>query len=587
MSKLAQNLASCDRGLAQLEATLAQAKARAQETGAPVLSSYAVRAPALDLLALFTAASDPDRFLFEKPARGVGLLGFGVAARIEAGATDVTNTHAGRSATDTDVEHERFAAIRSQAAAILQNGLCGGEAAPRDVTPKFVGGFAFTAEAPASNLWSAFPPARFILPEIQIQNREGESEESWILLQQLVGPEADLEKLALRLRERHAAVWQMQRDADCVRRGATHPASERAALARVAGMNPAPVCAPMNQVAVAKASTSSTALLDEATLADAAQVAELEADKCHIGRTASAVAHPTPQPAHDPFDPFADLQLPKTPREPSPAVREHYLSIVRKALAAIESGELEKVVVARSTALFCRETLDPRRMLTTLRATYPGCTLFAITCGADTFLGATPECLVALEDGDLHIDALAGSAPRGATPEADAENRSQLETSLKERHEHALVVHSIRAAITSLCDALQIPETPRVLALDAIQHLHSPITGRAGRAHSVLDFVEALHPTAAIAGAPRESAKRWLAQNEALERGWYSGPIGWFDARGSGDFSVALRCALLKPTQALFFAGAGIVADSDPEQELEETRLKLRASLLAFLEIET
>lgn len=584
MSKLAQNLASCDRDLAQLEAALAQAKARAQETGAPVLLSYAVRAPALDLLALFTATSDPDRFLFEKPARGVGLLGFGAAARVEADATDAANPHAARATAGSGAEHERFASIRAQAAAILQNGLCGGEAAPRDVTPKFVGGFAFTAATPASNLWSAFPPARFILPEIQIHNREDESEKSWILLQQLVGPETDLEKLALQLRERHAAVWQMQRDAVCARRDTACTQPERTALARVASMNPASVCAPTDRVAGAKATALSTALLDEATLAHAAQVATLDSEKCHSDSAVNAVPQPTPQSAHDPF---ADLQLPKTPREPSPAVREHYLSIVRKALAAIEHGELEKVVVARSTALFCRKTLDPRRMLTKLRAAYPGCTLFAIVRGADTFLGATPECLVALEDGNLHIDALAGSAPRGATPEADAENRSKLETSLKERHEHALVVRSIRGAIAPLCETLQIPDSPRVLALDAIQHLHSPISGRAARSYTVLDFVEALHPTAAIAGAPRENSKRWLAQNEELERGWYSGPIGWFDANGNGDFSVALRCALLKPTQALFFAGAGIVADSDPEQELEETRLKLRASLLAFLEIKT
>ncbi len=528
MSLLAKNRSAANGS--PLRAALADAHALAQATNAPIVLSYAIRAPELNLASLFTNTVDTERFLFEKPSLRVGLLGLGAAIQIEANGEN------------------RFAAIREQAAAALQNMLlrseteCSAKAASQP-TPKFVGGFAFESVSHRSQLWNAFPPARFLLPEVQIEKHGATT---WLLLQTRVKTESDLEELALRLEERQTQILKWTIAA---------PAQNKAILTDAAQSS-----------ATRTRTTTENAAIEHAHSFVPFDL--LRHDACAV-------------------DPFHEIPLARTQREPSPAVREHYLAIVRKALAAIDGGKLEKVVVARSTTLFCREGLDPARMLKKLRATYPQCTLFAVASGADTFLGATPECLVALEDDHLHIDALAGSAPRGATPEADAANRGKLESSLKERREHALVVQSIRDAVAARCDSLQIPDSPRVLALDAIQHLHSPITGRAARSHTVLDFVEALHPTAALAGTPRKQAMHWLAQNEALERGWYGGPVGWFDANGSGDFSVALRCALLKPTQALFFAGAGIVAGSDPEQELEETRLKLRASLLAFLEIET
>lgn len=529
------------------ETELAKARALARTRQTPILLSVALRVPALDLVALFAASVDAERFLFEQPTQSFGLLGLGAAALLEAHDT------------------KRFAAIRAQATALTQNILRCGDAISFDsksplFTPKFVGGFAFEDDPHTSQLWNAFPLARFVLPQAQIEKR---GEMSCLLLQALVDANTDIEEIARRWQERRVEIFNT-----ATTQAQTTNSKSNFDSAQI-----------KNDTFLRNETLDASSLPAENAIAATEKI---------VTRSAFALL-PLVASSLDPSNEnelLCDLQHPKAPREPSPAVREHYLAIVRKALAAIERNELEKAVVARSTTLFCRRTLSSARMLRELRATYPRCTLFAVTQDTDTFLGATPERLVSLAKHDLHIDALAGSAPRGATPEADAQNRSQLENSRKERHEHALVVQSIREAIHALCETLQIPDAPRVLELDAIQHLHSPITGRAAAVHTVLDFVEALHPTAAIAGAPREAAKRWLAQNEDLERGWYSGPVGWFDSDGSGDFSVALRCALLKPTQALFFAGAGIVADSDPMQELEETRLKLRASLLAFLEIE-
>ncbi len=529
---------------ATFRAALAKAHALACTRQTPILLSVALRISALNLVEIFAASVDTERFLFEQPAQGFGLLGLGSAVVLEA--------H----------DASRFAAIRRQVTSLTQNVLRCGDALCTDsesslFTPKFVGGFAFEDRSRPSQTWTAFPHARFVLPQIQIEIR---GEVSGAIFQALIHRETNIDDIAQCWQDHHAKIL----DATNAPLQATRTKQNSQKIQPQNGTDLQNEILPTLPESVLCATSARNSFSTKSTCT----FFSLNEDPL------------------DRSDPLRNEKSSQTPREPSPAVREHYLAIVRKALAAIERGELEKSVVARSTTLFCRETLAPERMLRKLRDTYPRCTLFAVTHGVDTFLGATPERLVSLEKQILHIDALAGSAPRGLTPEIDTQKRHQLKNSRKERHEHTLVVQSIRDAIESLCETLQIPDSPCVLALDAIQHLHSPITGRAVATNTVLDFVEALHPTAAISGAPREAAKRWLAENEELERGWYSGPVGWFDTVGSGDFSVALRCALLKPTQALFFAGAGIVADSNPEQELEETRLKLRASLLAFLEIE-
>jgi isochorismate synthase len=262
-----------------------------------------------------------------------------------------------------------------------------------------------------------------------------------------------------------------------------------------------------------------------------------------------------------------------------------YRARVRCALRAIGAAALEKVVIARRVVLSRPGGFDAAPLLAALRETYPACTSFAVARPGGVFLGASPERLVRLAGRGVETAAVAGSAARGRNPQEDARLARELRESKKEQTEHAIVVRALREALAAHCDALRAPEAPRILQLDGIQHLETPISGVLRGGRSVLDLVGSLHPTPAVAGAPRAAAVRWIARQEGLDRGWYAGPIGFVNAQGGGEFVVALRSALLCGEEARLFAGAGIVEGSQPDAELRETRLKLRALLAPLLEI--
>lgn len=266
---------------------------------------------------------------------------------------------------------------------------------------------------------------------------------------------------------------------------------------------------------------------------------------------------------------------------------EDYRRGVARALAAIASGELEKVVMARACAVTRPAGFDAVHVLASLRAAHPRCVAFAVDAGDACFVGATPERLLRREGLRIETSALAGSAPRGRTPEEDARLAEALRESKKEQAEHAIVRREIAAALAPCCDALTPLEAPELLRLDGIQHLHTPIIGRlrAGGANDALELVARLHPTPAVGGAPRAAALAFLAAREGLERGWYAGGVGWLAPGGDGEIAVALRCALLRGRRATLHAGAGLVEGSQPEAELAETRLKLRAALAALVEL--
>lgn len=264
-----------------------------------------------------------------------------------------------------------------------------------------------------------------------------------------------------------------------------------------------------------------------------------------------------------------------------------YRALVRRALGAIGQGRLEKVVVARSCTLSRPGGFDPVRAFEALRIAHPSCTRFLRRRGGATFLGATPERLLRRIGRELRTSALAGSAPRGRTPEEDARIGRALRESKKEQAEHAVVVRELRSALAGVCEELRVPEAPELLRLDGIQHLHTPIEGRLGGARPMrsLELADRLHPSPAIAGAPRRAALAWIREHEGLDRGGYAGGVGWIHPGGDGELAVALRTVLLHGDDATLHAGAGIVPGSDPDAELEETRLKLRAGLSALLEI--
>jgi isochorismate synthase len=272
-------------------------------------------------------------------------------------------------------------------------------------------------------------------------------------------------------------------------------------------------------------------------------------------------------------------------RAAADAPHERYRAGVEDALRAISAGNLEKVVLARAVRLTSAARFPEASILDTLRRTHPSCATFAVARRGETFLGATPEPLLRVEGRRVQTSAVAGSARRGRSPEEDARLARELCESKKEQAEHAIVVRALREALADACDALEMPEAPRLLRLERIQHLETPIAGRLRSEATVLELLGRLHPTPAVAGEPREAALAWLAAREALERGWYAGPVGIVRRDGGGEFWVALRSALLRGGRAQLFAGAGIVAGSRPAEELRETQLKLRAMLGALVEL--
>jgi isochorismate synthase len=257
-------------------------------------------------------------------------------------------------------------------------------------------------------------------------------------------------------------------------------------------------------------------------------------------------------------------------------------AVVADAVAELRAGRLEKVVLAREVRARAQDAFDPAATLAALRRDYPETFVFAIARGGRTFLGASPERLVSLRGRSVAASSLAGSAPRGATPEEDAALGQALLASTKDREEHAVVTRMLRQALSEVCDEVLAPAEPELMRLRNVQHLFTPLSARATAGTDILELVERLHPTPALGGQPRGPALEWIRAREGLDRGWYGAPVGWIDAQGQGEFAVAIRSALVGRHEASLFAGAGIVAASDPEREERETEMKLRAMLGAL-----
>lgn len=261
-----------------------------------------------------------------------------------------------------------------------------------------------------------------------------------------------------------------------------------------------------------------------------------------------------------------------------------YESAVSRAVERIERGEFQKIVLARAKEARATVALDPLGMLNGLRQRYPDCTAFSVANGrGQSFIGASPELLLRVEDGYVYTEALAGSAGRGATASEDASLGTRLMRSEKDLREQRIVLESILRRLTPLGLELRYPARPFLKRLSNVQHLHTPFEARVPRGVRLLDMLGALHPTPAVGGTPREVAVPAIAELEAFPRGLYGGALGWIDSRGGGQFVVGLRSALVEGNRARMYAGAGIVAGSSPEMELAETELKFKAIQDALL----
>jgi menaquinone-specific isochorismate synthase len=254
-------------------------------------------------------------------------------------------------------------------------------------------------------------------------------------------------------------------------------------------------------------------------------------------------------------------------------------AMVTAALALIESHDLEKVVLAREVVIEADAPFEPATIIDRLRATQPDCFVYA----AGGFVGATPELLVRRSGADVVSQPMAGTVPRGASPEEDRRSIARLVSSVKESREHRLVVDAVAGELARWCDGVVVGE-PEPMRLTSVTHLTTRISGRVRRRDSsAVDLALALHPTPAVNGSPRDAARAAIARLERFDRAAYAGPVGWVDSRGDGEFAVALRGATLDGNRARLLAGAGIVAGSDPDAEWAETQAKLEPMLRALV----
>jgi menaquinone-specific isochorismate synthase len=243
---------------------------------------------------------------------------------------------------------------------------------------------------------------------------------------------------------------------------------------------------------------------------------------------------------------------------------------VEAAVSRIRSGTLDKVVLAHDLVARADDDIDARFVLRGLAQRYPDCWTFAV----DGLVGATPELLVRRSGDQVVSRVLAGTAARGADAAEDQSLRTGLLRSAKDLEEHRYAVESVTSLLTPHCTDLSVPATPYVLELPNVCHLASDVTGRLRDGADALELAGAMHPTAAVGGTPTDEAMRLRRDLEPMDRGRYAGPVGWVDARGDGEWGIALRCAQLDGRSARLFAGCGIVADSDPDAEVLEAQTK-------------
>ncbi|KQB84800.1 isochorismate synthase [Corynebacterium lowii] len=272
----------------------------------------------------------------------------------------------------------------------------------------------------------------------------------------------------------------------------------------------------------------------------------------------------------------------------------NYISAVRRAVEELSAAEtpMEKVVLAREVRAELAEEPAWPDLLASLVERNPTATTFSVPLPggasgaglsegdpADVFFGATPELLLRKEGATVLSHPLAGSIPRSANPEEDRRRAEGLLLSAKDAHEHAFVTQMIGQALAPVCAELDVPAQPSLLATDTMWHLGTRISGRlkAEEQHrDALSLARLLHPTPAVAGWPTGAAMSAIRDLEHADRGLYAGAVGWVDANGDGQWSVSIRCGLLRGLELSAWGGAGIVAQSEAESELRETSAKLR-----------
>jgi menaquinone-specific isochorismate synthase len=265
-----------------------------------------------------------------------------------------------------------------------------------------------------------------------------------------------------------------------------------------------------------------------------------------------------------------------------PDVREWRLR-VRGATEAIAAGRFAKVVLARKLAVTMRKPIDADFLAREMAHASPDCRIIKLPDEIGCVIAASPELLAVKRGANIVSHALAGTSARFRSPDEDARATARLLASPKERLEHALVVDSIAGDLREICDEVRHAPTPSLMKLRGLQHLWTPVTGTLRPGFGLLEAIDRLHPTPAVLGFPKIAARNWLKGVEERRDGLYTGLAGWIDLDGDGEAAVVLRAAHVEGREAHLWAGAGIMAASDPDAEWAETELKMSA-LLDLLE---
>ncbi|MEU2025849.1 isochorismate synthase DhbC [Streptomyces sp. NPDC016469] len=262
---------------------------------------------------------------------------------------------------------------------------------------------------------------------------------------------------------------------------------------------------------------------------------------------------------------------------------EVYAKGVASAVERMWRGELSKVVLARTLELTSPGPLDVPAMLQRLARRDPSGYTFALPTGPGrTLIGASPELLVSRRGRHLVANPLAGSAPRSDDLAEDVRRAAALLESAKDLHEHAVVVDAVHQALAPYCSAMTVPPRPTLIRTATMWHLSTTVTGTLSDPDtSALTLACALHPTPAVCGTPTATARQVLTETEPFDRGFFTGMVGWGDAHGDGEWVVTIRCAEAEERTLRLYAGAGVVAASEPEAETAETAAKFRTFLSA------
>ena len=440
---------------------------------------------------------------------------------------------------------DRFHTVWAQARALFDDdGALPGRRRDRGGAPpaRFFGGFSFGADHRPAGAWAHHPPARFLLPEVEITG--GGAEEGG-------APRMLLRAWAQRGTGRETEARLRRRIEEARSRSSIETPAESASATP------------------ARAADATLTRAADAALTRAASATPAESPSGTPARAADAPPAPSG---------FGAIRARVVEQDAS-----WWEEGVRRVLSSIGARRVAKVVLARTLDVEMERAPDPVRVALRLWRHEPGTHLFLFEpVPGHPFLGASPETIATLRRGAFRATSVAGSAVRGATPAEEERLASRLMASAKDRTEHDLTVRDTLARLSRLSRRAAAEPTPHILPLSGIQHLETRIRAEVDPGRSILSLLSALHPTAAVGGLPRRAAGEFLRAEEPFDRGWYAGPVGWFDEEGGGVFAPALRAAVGAGRRWRLFAGAGIVEGSDPASEWEETGLKFRPVLRAL-----